>query len=180
MNTTIKNFQLGNPKHTKSLGVIAMNKVVLLLVITFFFVSGNVTADTIKETGKEVEIKDQATKMFIYGTLEPWVVMHASDIYQKEYHARSVSREGPKPENIRIWIQPLESGVDKSSDGIEYTHIIRISLPYEKVIINDKKEIKAVDTLVYAVNPFILTACFETGKSEKQFKLISSNHKVLP
>lgn len=157
-----------------------MNKVVLLLVMIFFFVSRNVYAANIKETGKEVEIKDQATKMFIYGTLEPWVVIHASDIYQKEYHARSVSREGPKPEKIRIWIQPMESGAGKSSDGIEYTHLIRITLPSEKVIIDDKKEIKAVDTLVYAVNPYILTACFETGKSEKQFKLISSNHRVLP
>lgn len=29
------------------------------------------------------------------------------------------------------------------SDGIEYTHRIRITLPYEKVVIDDKKEIKA-------------------------------------
>ncbi|MGA5690667.1 hypothetical protein [Cytobacillus pseudoceanisediminis] len=157
-----------------------MNKVVLILVMILFFVSGNVFATVISEKGKEVEIKDQATKMFIYGTLESWVIMHASDIYRKEYNAKTVLREGPKPENIRIWIQPMKKVSKETSDGIEYTHLIRVTLPYEKVVIDDKKEIKAVDTLVYAVNPFILTACFETGKSEKQFKLLSSHHEVLP
>ncbi|WP_286228508.1 hypothetical protein [Neobacillus mesonae] len=157
-----------------------MNKVVLMLVMIFFFASGNGSAAEMKVTGKEVEIKDQVTKMFIYGTLETWIVMHASDIYRKEYRATSVLREGPKPENIRIWIQPMKKVSKESSDGIEYTHLIRITLPYEKVVIDNKKEIKAVDTLVYAVNPFILTACFETGKSEKQFKLINSHHEVLP
>ncbi|MEK5063681.1 hypothetical protein [Cytobacillus sp. FSL R5-0596] len=157
-----------------------MNKIVLLLVMIFIFDSGNVSAADISETGKEVEVRDQATKMFIYGTLEEWVIMHASNIYQEEYNAKSVLREGPKPENIRIWIQPAKKVSKEPSDGIEYTHLIKITLPYEKVVIDNKKEIKAVDTLVYAVNPFILTACFETGKSEKQFKLINSHHEVLP
>jgi hypothetical protein len=165
--------------HTKSMEVIAMNKVLLMLVMIFFFVSGNVSAADIVETGKEAEIKDHATKMFIYGTLETWVVMHTSDIYREKYHAKSILREGPRPENIRIWIQPVKSA-SPELDGIEYTHIIRITFPYEKVVVDDKKEIKAVDTLVYAVNPYILTACYETGKSEKQFKLIKSYHKVLP
>ena len=53
-------------------------------------------------------------------------------------------------------------------------------LPYEKVIIDDKKEIKAADTFIYAINADLLSLCPESGKSEKEIKLIDSYHKVRP
>jgi hypothetical protein len=53
-------------------------------------------------------------------------------------------------------------------------------LPYEKVIIDDKKEIKAADTFIYAINADLLSLCPESGKSEKKIKLIDSYHKVRP
>ncbi|MGE8081412.1 hypothetical protein [Peribacillus loiseleuriae] len=53
-------------------------------------------------------------------------------------------------------------------------------MPYENVIINDTNEIKAADTFIYAVNAGLLSLCPESGKSEKEIKLINSYHKVRP
>jgi hypothetical protein len=61
-----------------------------------------------------------------------------------------------------------------------YTHLIKISLQHEKLIINDKKVIKTKDTFTYAVNADLLSLCPESGKSEKELKLINSYHKVRP
>src|SRR3954465_4256776 len=83
------------------------------------------------ETGEEVEVKEYAPKMFIYEALQPWLTQDASDIYFKKYQARkSVEMEGPKPENVRIWIKDTKPG-----DG-NYTHVITVLLPYENVILD--------------------------------------------
>ena len=157
--------------------MIAMKKVVLMLVMIFFFVAGNVSASEFFETGKEVEVKDQATKMFIYESLQTWMTHDISDFYHKKYKAESIQWEGPKPEKIRIWIKEV-----KPSPGnrTTYTHVIRVFLPYENVIVNDKKEIKSADTFIYAVNAGLLSLCPESGKSEKEIKLINNFHKVGP
>ncbi len=159
------------------MGVIAINKVVLMLGMLLFFVAGNVSASEFVETGKEVEVKDQATKMFIYESLQTWMTHDISDFYHKKYKANSVQWGGPKPEEIRIWIKGVKPTPENRKG---YTHLIRVFLPYENVIVDDKREIKAADTFVYAVNAGLLSLCPESGKSEKEIKLINSYHKVLP
>lgn len=158
------------------MGVITLNKVVLMLVMLFFFVAGNVSASEFVETGKEVEVKDQAAKMYIYESIGTWMTHDISDFYHKKYKAKSIQWDGPRPEKIRIWIKEVKPSLGDKT----YTHVIRVFLPYENVIVNDKKEIKAADTFIYAVNAGLLSLCPESGKSEKEIKLINSYHKVRP
>ncbi|WP_316572062.1 hypothetical protein [Neobacillus sp. YIM B06451] len=148
-------------------------KVPLMLVMVFFLIVGNASASELIETGKEVEVKEFASKTFIYQVLHTWMVHDASDYYIKKYKAKSVGWEGPKLEKIRIWIKDIKPSTDRT-----YTHVVRVFLPYEKVIIDDKKEIKAADTFIYAINANFLPFCPESGKSEKEIKLINSYHKV--
>ena len=54
--------------------------------------------------------------------------------------------EGPKPENVRIWIKDTKTG-DRN-----YTHAITVLLPYENVIVDSKKQMKATNRLIYAVD----------------------------
>ncbi|NRD79925.1 hypothetical protein HPT25_21555 [Bacillus sp. BRMEA1] len=153
-----------------------MKKIFLMIVMIFFFIVGNASASGFIELGKEEEVKEYAPKMFIYEALRTWMIHDVSDYYEKKYEAKSVGFFGPKPEKIRIWIKDIKPN---SSDRI-HTHIVRVYLPYEKVIINDKKEMKAADTFIYAINANLLSSCPESGKSEKEIKLIHSYHKTVP
>lgn len=153
-----------------------MKKIILMLVMVFFFIVGDASASEFIETGKEVEVKDQAAKMYIYESLETWMTHDVSDFYHKKYKAESIQWGGPKPEKIRIWIKEVKPGFGDRT----YTHVIRVFLPYENVIINETKQIKAADTFIYAVNANLLSLCPESGKSEKEIKLINTFHKVSP
>lgn len=153
-----------------------MVKITLMLVMVFFFIVGNASASKFIDTGKEVEVKECAPKMFIYQALHTWMIHDISDYYHKKYNAKSVGWEGPKPEKIRIWIKDIKPS---SVDGT-HTHIVRVFLPYEKVMIDDKMEMKAADTFIYEINANLLSLCPESGKSEKEIKLINSYHKVCP
>ncbi|WHX98050.1 hypothetical protein [Neobacillus sp. DY30] len=154
-----------------------MNKVVLMLFTLFFLTAGNASATNVTEVGGEkYEVKDQATKMFIYDTMQVWVHHSLVDYYHNKYQADSISLGELKPEGIRIWIKQLGPS---ENEGI-YTHLIKISLQRDELIINNKKKIKTEDTFSYAVNANLLSLCPESGKSEKEFKLINSYHKVRP
>ena len=144
--------------------------------MVFFFIVENASASELIETGKEVEVKEFAPKMFIYQSVHTWILHDVSDYYQKKYKAKSVEWEGPKPEKIRIWISAIKPN---SGDGT-HTHVVRVFLPYEKVMIDDKKEIKAADTFIYAIDANLFSLCHESGKSEKEIKLIKSYHKEQP
>lgn len=141
-----------------------------------FLTGGNVSAADIIETGSETEVKDQAVKMYIYESLETWISQDVSDFYLKKYKANSIGWEGPKPENIRIWIKEVKAGFGNQT----YTHVIRVYLPLDHVKINEKKEIQTADTYIYAVHARLLSLCPESGKTEKEFRLINSYHKVRP
>ncbi|MCM2534169.1 hypothetical protein NDK43_19650 [Neobacillus pocheonensis] len=161
-----------------------MKKVTVMLVVVFFFIVGNASASNIIKTeklqiiavGKEVEVKDQATKMFIYDLMQIWMRHSLDDYYHNKYHADSISWGGLKPEGIRVWIRQ----VGPSENDRTYTHLIKISLQHDELIINDKKKMKTEDTFTYMVNADLLSLCPESGKSEKEFKLINSYHKVQP
>jgi hypothetical protein len=114
--------------------------------------------------------------MFIYNTMQVWMRHSLVDYYHNKYHADSISWGELKPEGIHVWIKQLEP----TENDRTYTHHIKISLQYDKLIINDKKEIKTKDTFNYAVNADLLSLCPESGKSEKELKLINSYHKVRP
>jgi hypothetical protein len=162
-----------------------MKKVTLMFVVVFFFIVGNVSASNSSKTekpqiipiGKEVEVKDQATKMFIYDTMQVWMRRSLDDFYHNKYHANSIRWRGPKPEGIRIWIQQVVA--PSEYDGV-YTHLIKISLQRDELIINDKKKMKTEDTFTYAVNAHLLSLCPESRKSEKEFKILLFHHKVRP
>jgi hypothetical protein len=159
------------------MGVVLMSKVVLMLVTVFFLTAGNASAAKVTAVGGErYEVKDQATKMFIYDTMQVWMRHSLEDYYHNKYHADSISWGELKPEGIRIWIRQLGPN---ENDGT-YTHLIKISLQRDELIINDKKKIKTKDTITYAVNADLLSLCPESGKSEKELKLINSDHKVRP
>ncbi|WML56563.1 hypothetical protein [Neobacillus sp. PS2-9] len=154
-----------------------MNKVVLMLVTVFFLTAGNASAARVTAVGGEkYEVKDQATKMFIYDTMQVWMRHSLVDYYHNKYHADSIRWGELKPEGIHVWIKQLKPNENHRT----YTHHIKISLQYDKLIINDKKEIKTKDTFTYAVNADLLSLCSESGKSEKELKLINSYHKVRP
>lgn len=153
-----------------------MKKLWLILIIVFFSFEGTTSASELMEKEKGVEVKDQATKMFIYDSLATWMTHDISDFYLRKYNAESIQWEGPRPERIRIWIKEVSPGIENSS----YTHILRVFMPYEKVLINNKEEIKAADTYIYAVNAIMLSQCPDSGKSVKEIKLIKSYHKVGP
>jgi len=155
------------------MGVFAVNKVVLMLVMIFFLTVGNASAAKVTAVGGErYEVKDQATKMFIYDTMQVWMHHSLVDYYHNKYHADSISWGELKPEGIHIWIKQL-----KQNDRM-YTHLIKISLQYDKLTINNKKEINTKDTFTYAVNAHLFSLCPESGKTEKELKLINSYHKV--
>ncbi|MED4229569.1 hypothetical protein [Neobacillus cucumis] len=79
-----------------------MNKVVLMLVTVFFLTVGYASAAEVKAVGGEIyEVKDQATKMFIYDTRQVWMRHSLNDYYHDKYHADFISWRGPKPEGIR-------------------------------------------------------------------------------
>ena len=155
-----------------------------MLVVMFFLILGNASASNIMKSekpqiisvGKEIEVKDQATKMFIYDTMQVWVRHSLVDYYHNKYHADSINWGEPKPEGIRIWMRQL----GPSENDRIYTHLIKISLLRDELIINDKKKIKTEDTFTYVVNADLLSLCRDSGKSEKELKLINSYHKVRP
>ncbi|MBI0579987.1 hypothetical protein IEC97_21740 [Neobacillus cucumis] len=161
-----------------------MKKATLMLVVVFFLIVGNAYASNIMKSekpqimsvGKEIEVKDQATKMFIYDTMQVWLHHSLLDYYHNKYHADSISWGELKQEGIRIWIRQLGPS---ETDRI-YTHLIKISLQRDELIINEKKKIKTEDTFTYVVNADLLSLCRDSGKSEKELKLINSYHKVRP
>lgn len=68
-----------------------MNKVVLMLVTVFFLTAGNASAAKVTAVGgKKYEVKDQATKMFIYDTMQVWMHHSLVDYYHNKYHADSI------------------------------------------------------------------------------------------
>ncbi|RYI27594.1 hypothetical protein EVU96_17610 [Bacillus infantis] len=150
-------------------------KKVMLLVMGFVLLTGHVSASEILETGEEAEVKDQAAKTFIYESLRVWLDQDISRLYHKKYKADSVEWIGPEREKVRIWIREVKSNPGPAG----YTHVIRIFLPYENVIVNNSKEVKSADTVIYAVNARFLSLCPESGKSEKEIKLLRTFHKVL-
>jgi hypothetical protein len=158
------------------MGVVAMNRIVLLLATVFFLTAGNAAAKAVAVGGEKYEVKDQATKMFIFDTMQVWMHHSLVDYYHNKYQADSINWGEPKPERIRIWIRQLGPS---EYDRI-HTHLIKISLQRDALIINGKKKIKTEDTFTYAVNARLLSLCPESGKSEKEFKLINSYHKVRP
>jgi hypothetical protein len=159
-----------------------MKKVTLMFVMVFFFIVGNASASNIMKTekpqiipvGKEVEVKDQATKMFIYNLMQVWM-RHSLADYHNKYHADSISWGG-QPKGIRVWIRQ----VGPSENDRTYTHLIKISLQHDEIIINDKEKMKTEDTFTYVVNADLLSLCPESGKSEKEFKILRFHHKVRP
>ncbi|MGI8386597.1 hypothetical protein [Robertmurraya sp. P23] len=154
-----------------------MNKLVRLLVTVFFLTAGNVSGTKVTAVGgEEYEVKDQATKMFIYDTMQVWMHHSLVDYYHNKYQADSINWGEPKPEGLRIWIREL----GPSENEGKYTHLIKISIQRDELIINNKKKIKTEDEFTYAVNAHLLSLCPESGKSEKEFKLINSYHKVRP
>ncbi|WP_066074836.1 hypothetical protein [Neobacillus soli] len=162
-----------------------MKKVMLILVVVFFFIVGNASASNIMKTeepqimpvGKEVEVKDQAAKMFIYDTMQVWMRHSLVDYYHNKYHADSIEWGELKPEGIRVWISQV---VAASENDRIYTHLIKISLQHNELIINDKKKLKTEDTFSYVVNADLLSLCPESGKSEKELKILRFHHKVRP
>ncbi|WP_059170746.1 hypothetical protein [Bacillus sp. FJAT-27445] len=130
--------------------------------------------DEIIEKGTEIEVKEHATKMFIYALLNPWLVHDASDVYFKQYKAKkSVELDGPRPENIRLWIKDIKTGDRK------YTHIITVLLPYESVTIDGTKKLKASDRIIYAVNANQLSFCHGSEGRRNCVKLLHSYHKAI-
>lgn len=159
------------------MGAVAMNKLVVMVVTVFFLTAGNVSATKVTAFGgEEYEIKDQATKMFIYDTMQVWMHHSLVDYYHSKYQADSINWGEPKKEGLRIWIRELEPSENEG----KYTHLIKISIQRDELIINDKKKIRTEDEFTYVVNAHILSLCPESGKSEKEFKLINSYHKVRP
>lgn len=126
------------------------------------------------ETGEKVEVKDPATKMFIHEVLQPWLTQDMADLYYKEYQAKkSVELEVPKPDNVRIWMKEVKSINSK------YTHLITVYLPYEKVTLDGKKQMKTADTFTYAVNATQLPVCHDKNGFRNCVKLVDSYHKVI-
>lgn len=151
-----------------------MNKVVLMLVLIFFFVVGNVSAADIIETGKEVEIKDNATKSFVYLSLEQWLSQDIWNIYREKYNAKELRTQSPKTKDIKIWMKEA-----KTAPGTQrFTHVIMLYVPYPEVVINEKKSMKTADICMYAVNAEVLSAYANPSSAQKSVKLIKCYHKV--
>jgi hypothetical protein len=161
--------------HKYILGSDVLKKILLMLIMGTFLLTGHVSASEMIKTGEEVEIKDGAAKSFIYESLRVWMDQDISKLYHRKYNADSVEWKGPEREKVRIWIREVKSNPGPAG----YTHVIRIFLPYENVIVNNRKEVKSADTVIYAVNARFLSLCPESGKSEKEIKLLRTVHKVL-
>jgi hypothetical protein len=150
-----------------------MKKILLMLAIAFFCVGSSASAEVTGE-GKVVEIKDKATKTFMYQILSmPYIHHITSDFYHKKYNADSIGWGKLEAENIRIWIQEAKPTPGEAS----YTHIVKVYIPNEKIIINNKKEIKSADTFVFAIDGDMFSLCSESGKTENQVKLLKHYHK---
>lgn len=151
-----------------------MKKILLMLALAFFFLGSDASAEVIGE-GKVVEIKDKTTKTFMYQILSiPYIHHIASDFYHKKYNAESIGWGELESENIRIWIQEAKPTPGEAG----YTHIVKVYIPYEKIIINGKKEIKTADTFVFAIDGDMFSLCSESGKTLEQVKLINHYHKA--
>lgn len=91
------------------MGVVAVNKVLLMLVMVFFLTAGNTSAAKVTAVGGEnYEVKDQATKMFIYDTMRVWMRHSLDSYYHNKYHADSISWGELKPEEIHVWVKQFE------------------------------------------------------------------------
>lgn len=75
---------------------------------------------------------------------------------------------GIESENIRIWIQEAKPNPGEAS----YTHIVKVYIPYEKIIINDKKEIKTADTFVFAIDGDMFSLCSESHQQYLQLRML--------
>jgi hypothetical protein len=156
-----------------NIGVNIMKKILLMLAIAFFCVGSNASAQII-ETGKEIEVKDQATKTFIYEILNQYISLNTEQFYRKKHSAvQSIGWEGPDPKKVRVWIKEAKSIPGKT----HYTHVVRVFVPYEKVTIDNKTEMKTADMFIYAIDANLFSHCSESGKTENQVKLIKHYHK---
>jgi hypothetical protein len=151
-----------------------MNKVMLMLVMIFFFVAGNVSAADIIETGKEVEIKDNATKNFVYLSLRQRLIHDIWNMYREKYNAKGLEMEHPETKDIKIWIKEAITAPGTQ----RFTHVIRLYLPYPKVVVDEKKSMKTADICIYAVNAQDLSAYADRSLAQKSVKLIKCYHKV--
>ncbi len=149
-----------------------MKKVFFVLILAIFYFSGSATAEIV-ETGKEVELKGTASKSFIYQALQPWIGHDASNIYFQKYKAKDVMMEGPRMQDIRVWIKEVKT----TPNSTRYTHIIRFNIPYVRVVLDEKKELKAVDTLIYGVNMDNFTNYSNPDLISKSVKLFDFYHK---
>lgn|SRR5690606_21188642 len=145
-----------------------MKKILLILAIAFFTVGSGASAEVAGE-GEVIEIKDKTTKTFMYQILSmPYIHHVASDFYHKKYNAESIGWGGLESENIRIWIQEAKPNPGEAS----YTHIVKVYIPYEKIIINDKKEIKTADTFVFAIDGDMFSLCSESHQQYLQLRML--------
>ncbi|MCH6269525.1 hypothetical protein [Neobacillus citreus] len=153
-----------------------MKKILLLVPLLTLLFHHPVTAEPI-ETGEEFEVKDIATKSFIYNSLNFWIFRESSDFYHKKYNANSVMPDPMEMKDIRIWIKEVK----RQPGSFEYTHIVRIYLPFDGIILNEKIKMKTADTLIFAVNTdYIAFAnCSNPHLFEKTFELLDYYHKVI-
>jgi hypothetical protein len=174
---SLRGYKLYGSEHMKNLFVIFFTTLLIFGMSGSASAGGSVPKNPSVEvagTGKVIEIKDQATKTFMYQILSnPYILHIASDFYHKKYNAKSIGWGELESEKIRIWIQEAKP----TSGEASYTHIVKVYIPNEKIIINDKKEIKTSDTYVFAIEGDLFSLCSESGKTEEQVKLISHIHK---
>lgn len=153
-----------------------MKKWVLVAIMVLFWSQGHASATELMETEKEVEVTDEATKTFIYQSLDPWITLHVSDMYKQKYQTKhSIGWTGPKPEKIRIWMKEVKPGLGEQT----YTHVVRVYLPFDEVTLDNNVKMVTADTFIYAVNATQLSACPDGRKLNSQVKLIKWYHKVL-
>lgn len=151
-----------------------MKKILMLFFLMILYFHSPAAAEVI-ETGKEIEVKNAAAKSFIYKTLDHWIVKESSDFYHEKYNANQVMMDPPEMSAIRIWIKEVKRKPVLS----EYTHIVRIYLPFDGITLNEKTEIKAADTIVLAVNTDFIAFANSNNPHliAKSVKLMDYDHK---
>lgn len=151
-------LMLNASSRKRSVGMIGITTLTVLSIIHF---SGFVSAEIVS-TGEDVEIKDNPTKVCIYQALKAWTGYDSHNYYNKNYNAQNVKTEQPKMEDIKIWIKEVQT----TPSGPMYTHIVRIQLPDMREVLDEKKEMKVVDTISYGVNMYNFTNYSDTEISK--------------
>jgi hypothetical protein len=149
-----------------------LKKILLMLTFAFFCISSNAYAQII-ETGKEVEVKNQAAKTFIYQIFERYVSDNTAQYYHKKYKAKSIGWSGPDPKKVHVWIKEAK----QFPGDTRYTHVIRVFVPYEQVTIDNKPPMNVGHTFIYAVNGYLFSDSPVPGKPETRIKLMKHYYK---